>query len=327
MGIERMGTICDQLQSAGKPADTPAAVVSWATWPRQRVVRSTLEKIADVASDAEPPAVLVVGRTVGLADQLDWFATRPLAGKRVFVTRTRAQAGKLSALLREAGAEPLEFPAIRVVAPSSFGPLDEAIRSLGRNDWVVFSSTNAVDAFWDRLLDAKLDARALAASRVAAVGAATADALRERGIVADLVPPTFTSVSLAEALGSPDKGSEPRVLIPRAEDAPEDIVELLVSKGWLCEAVPAYRTEREESSVASGRAAIQDGVDAVLFTSGSTVHSFVDLWGLPPAHTVVCCIGPRTAEAAEARGVRVDAVAAEQSVEGLVAALVAAVGR
>jgi uroporphyrinogen III methyltransferase/synthase len=332
MGIERLATICDRLQAEGKPSDTPAAVVSWATWPRQRVVRSTVEKIADAteAAGIEPPAVLVVGDVVDLADRLSWLERRPLQGKRVFVTRTRAQAGTLSALLREAGAEPLEFPAIRTVPPSSYDAVDGAIARIASFRWVVLTSSNAVEAFLLRLFDARLDARALATTCVAAVGPATADALRERGIVADLVPPTFTSSALAEAIGRPGReadGDERRVLILRAETAPDDMIEMLERQEWLCEAAAVYRTERDEGSVQTGRAAIDEGVDAVLFTSGSTVRNFVELWGPPPEACVVCCIGPRTAGAAAALGVRVDAVAAEQSVEGLVAALVAAMGR
>ncbi len=327
MGIERLDTICDRLQAEGKPADTPAAVVSWATWPHQRVVRATVEKIADAVKEAglEAPAVLVVGSVVDLAERLSWLDRRPLLGKRIFVTRTRAQAGKLSKLLREAGAEPLEFPAIKIVPPSSYDSLDAAIDELGETDWIVFPSTNAVDAFWERLFSADKDSRALAGTRVASVGNVTADALRRRGVVADLVPATFTSEALVEAMGR--AASERRVLIPRAENAPGDLVRLLERSGWSCRAADAYRTERDEASVDVGRAALRDGVDAVLFTSGSTARSFVELWGPPPEDCVVCCIGPRTADTAAALDVRVDAVAAEQSVEGLVAALVAAMGR
>ena len=157
-------------------------------------------------------------------------------------------------------------------------------------------------------------------------GAATEDALRARGIVADLVPASFSAEALAEAMGSPSDG-ERRVLVPQAEDAPTELVVGLERSGWDVEGVPAYRTERDESSVEAGRAAIDEGVDAVVFTSGSTVRSFVDLWGMPPDGCTVCCIGPRTTQSAVALGVRVDVVAAEASVEGLVAALVSAVGR
>ncbi|MGH2758033.1 MAG: uroporphyrinogen-III C-methyltransferase [Actinomycetota bacterium] len=329
MGIERLATISDKLQAEGKPADTPAAVVSSGTLPRQRVVRASLEKIADAVARAEirPPAILVVGGTVPLAEQLDWFARRPLASKRVFVTRTRAQAGRLSALLREAGAEALEFPAIRVepLPAEEYAQLDDELASLSGYHWVGFTSANAVDAVWTRLTEGGRDARALGGVRIAALGPATADALRGRGLVADLMPPQFTSDALAEALGSPDATS--RMLLPRAVEAPADLPETLRERGWECVSPPAYRTVVDGSSVAEGRIALDEGVDAILFTAGSTVRNFVDLWGPPPPGCVVCCMGPRTAAVAGELGVHVDAVAAEQTLEGLVAALVAAVGR
>jgi uroporphyrinogen III methyltransferase/synthase len=329
MGIERLATISDKLQAEGKPADTPAAVVSSATSPQQRIVKAPLEKIADAVATADirPPAILVVGGTVPLADHLDWFSRRPMAGKRVFVTRTRAQAGRLSALLREAGAEALEFPAIKIefLSDEEYVPLDGELNSLSTYTWVAFPSTNAVDAVWRRLADAGRDARAFAGARIAAVGPATAEALRDRGITADLVPYQFTSDALVAALGSPDPDA--RILLPRAADAPEDLPATLRERGWECVSPAAYRTVVDDSSVAEGRTALDTGVDAILFTAGSTVRSFVDLWGLPPAGCVVCCMGPRTAAVAGELGVSVDAVAEEQTLEGLVAAAVAAVGR
>lgn len=325
MGVQRLADIAGELQRAGRAADTPAVVVAQATWPQQRVVRSTLAKVADEVSAAgiEPPAVLVVGDVASLSARLDWFGRRPLTGKRVFVTRTRAQAGTLSDALRELGAEALEFPAITIRPPASYEALDVALGRLTGFGWVVFTSANAVDAVWARFTRAGRDARALAANRIAAVGPATTDRLRSIGLVADLVPPAFTSEALARAMG---RSEGDRVLVPQAEDAPDDMVRALSAAGWECEVVAAYRTEVDESSAEAGRRALADGVDAVLFTSGTTVRSFVGLWGRPPQEAVVCCIGPRTAEAAADVGVRVDAVASEQTIDGLVAALVAAVG-
>ncbi len=330
MGMERLSDISASLQRAGRDASTPAAVISWATWPKQRVVRSTLEKIASAVEDAGvvSPAVFVVGDVAALHDRLDWFGSKPLSGKRVFVTRTRAQSGRLSQLLHDAGADALEFPAIRIVPPSSYSELDKAIAEFHRFGWLAFTSQNAVDAVWSRVIATGRDARAFADVRIAAVGSATASSLRECGIVPDLVPDTFTSDALAEAMGRPRahmSGRAVAVLVPRAEGAPDEFVTKLTDNGWSVRAVNAYRTETDATSVAGGRVALEEGVDAVLFTSGSTVRSFVELWGKPEA--VVCAMGPRTAAVAEELGVRVDAVAAEQSLEGLVTALVGAVGR
>jgi uroporphyrinogen III methyltransferase / synthase len=321
MGVERLEGVTEALLAAGRSADTPAAVVASATWPHQRVVRSTLEKIVDAVRTAEvsPPALLVVGDVVALGERLDWIGQRPLNGMRVFVTRTRAQAGKLSALLRDAGAVPLEFPAIKIAPPSSYEGLDEALGSLERFEWVVFTSPNAVDAVWARLEGR--DARAFAANKVAAVGPATADALRQRGIEADFVPSTFTSAALAREFPA----AEGEILVPQAEDAPDDLLRASDAAGRAVHIAPAYRTVTDDASVSAGRQALAEGVDAVLFTSGSTVRSFVELWGPPPPDCIVCCIGPRTAEVAAELGVMVGAVAEEHTLDGLVSALIGAV--
>jgi uroporphyrinogen III methyltransferase/synthase len=323
MGIARLANIVAELTSAGREGRTPAAVVAWATWPQQRVVRSTLDGIVDAvrAAGVKPPAILVVGDVVSLP--LDWFARRPLAGKRVFVTRTRAQAGSLSSALRELGAEALEFPAIRIRPPASWSELDGALVDVSGSDWVVFTSTNAVDAVWERLNASGRDARAFSSTRIAAVGSATAESLRSHGLIADLVPPTFTSEALATAMGTGDG----RLLIPQAVDAPREMVDALTAAGWRCTVVPAYRTEIDDASQDEGRRVLDEGLDAVLFTSATTVRNFVKLWGTPPDAAMVCCIGPRTAEAAAELGVRVDAVADTHTIEGLVATLVATVGR
>jgi uroporphyrinogen III methyltransferase/synthase len=326
MGIERLDQISSALQAAGKRADTPVAVIASATWPQQRILHSTLEKVADAVGIAQitPPAVLVVGEITSLGQRLEWLSRRPLAGMRVFVTRTRAQAGKLSAMLRDAGAEPLEFPAIKIVEPSTYTPLDDALKHVGRYAWVLFTSANAVEAVWDRL--APLDSRAFADCDIAAVGPATADALRAHGIEADLVPSKYTTDALAKALGRP-VDARTAVLLPQAEDAPPDLQRALSANDWQPHVVPAYRTVPDEDAVEAGRVALRAGVDAVLFTSASTVENFVRNWGTPPPGTVVCCIGPRTAKAALDAGIASAAESPESSIEALVNTLIEAVRR
>jgi uroporphyrinogen III methyltransferase / synthase len=326
MGIERLDVISQELQRAGKRADTPVAVVASATRPQQRILHSTLEKVADAVATAgiTAPAVLVVGEITTLGQRLEWLSRRPLAGLRVFVTRTRAQAGKLSAMLRDAGAEPLEFPAIKIVEPSTYAPLDEALKRVGRYAWVLFTSTNTVEAVFRRL--PPLDARAFADSGVAAIGPATADALRAHGIEPDLVPSKYTTEALAKQLGvAPNEGTA--VLLPQADDAPRDLERALAANDWSVDVVPAYRTVPDADAVEAGREALKAGVDAVLFTSASTVENFVRNWGTPPPGTVVCCIGPRTAEAAQRAGIASAAESPESSIEALVNTLIEAVRR
>ncbi len=326
MGVRRMPDIVRLLLDRGRDPATPAAVVSWATWPGQRVVRSTLAEMANAARDGDitPPALLVVGEVAALGGQLDWYSARPLAGRRIFVTRPRHQAGDLSSSLRELGAEPLVFPAIRIV-PADPGPLDSALERLAAGDyaWTIVTSRNTVDVLWERLRAAGTDARAFGSTAVAAIGPATAEGLTRIGVVPDLVPDTFTTEAMAEAFPDPGGAGE-RILLPRAAEAPPELQHLLEAKGWTVDVVSAYRTVPDDRSREGGRTALDEGVDAVCFTAGSTVRNFVELWGKPPDDALVCCIGPVTADVAREAGLAVDVVAEEHTIPGLVDALVEA---
>lgn len=328
MGVRRMPEIARALREAGRDPATPAAAVSWASWPEQRVVRSTLAEVAEASREGgvAPPALLVVGEVAGLGERLDWYGARPLAGRRIFVTRPRHQAGELAEALRELGAEPLVFPAIRIVDADP-GPLDAALGRLagGEYAWTIVTSRNTVDVLWERLRATGRDARAFGGTAVAAIGPATAEGLARVGVVPDLVPDTFTTQAVADAVPEA-AGDGDRLLLPRAAEAPPDLQHLLEGRGWTVDVVPAYRTLPDEDSREGGRAALEAGVDAVCFTAGSTVRAFVDLWGRPPSDPLVCCIGPVTADVAREAGLRVDVEASEHTIPGLVDALVEALG-
>ncbi|HYY44341.1 MAG TPA: uroporphyrinogen-III synthase [Actinomycetota bacterium] len=255
----------------------------------------------------------------------------PLAGLKVVVTRPRAQAGDLIALLEDRGARVVVFPTIEIGAPSSWAPLDRAIEGLaeGRYQWVLFSSVNGVAGFFERVRAAGKDGGVLGRCSVAAVGPQTAAALAARGAAAGLVPERFTAEDLAAALGR----GPGRVLLPRAEGAPQHVIDALKESGFSPEAVPAYRTLPARPEAGKTAQLKRGDFDVVTFTSASTVKGFLDLLGRPEAlglsgapaasraGKVVGCIGPRTAEAARALGVRVDVVARDHTAEGLVAAL------
>jgi uroporphyrinogen III methyltransferase/synthase len=221
--------------------------------------------------------------------------------------------------LSEAGAQVILAPTIRIESPVSLSELDAAIKALadGAFTWAVFSSRNAVDAVFNRLFDLGLDARAFVTTRIAVIGPATAAALESRGLRADLVPERFTGAAVAEALG----GGEGRIFVPGPEGSPDEAQRTLESAGWSVEAVAAYRTVTESLG------AIDEGVrtgayDVVTFASGSAVRGFLELYGEPPAETVVACIGPSTAAVAAELAIRVDLTAAEHTAEGLVEALI-----
>jgi uroporphyrinogen III methyltransferase/synthase len=327
MGVERLAAIAARLIEAGRPPGTPAAVVEQGTTPAQRVVRADLATIADEASRAgiRAPAVIVVGEVVALRDRIAWYERRPLFGQTVLVPRAREQAGAFAELLRERGAEPLEVPTIEVRPPGSTAPLDRAVGRLaaGGYDWVVVTSANGVAALRSRVEAAGLDARALGRARVAAVGPATEAALRGWGIVADLVP----AVATTEALGQAFPARPGRVLLPRADLANPGLSRAIAGKGGDPDDVVAYRTVPLGEMDPAARKRLEGGeVDWVAFTAASTVTGFVRAHGgPPPAGVRVAAIGPVTAAAAGAAGMRVDAQADEHTVPGLVAAIERAV--
>ncbi len=338
MGVGNLPRIAGRLIEHGRPADTPAAAIEWGTWPRQRVATGTLVDLhARIAeSGIGSPATIVVGEVVRLRERLRWFddpARRPLLGKRVLVTRARAQASELSEALAALGAIPAELPAIRFADPEDFGPLDAAIADLGGYDWVIFTSANGVGHFFDRLHGAGRDARAFAAAKIVAIGSGTARALAERGIVADIVPERFIAEAVVERLArEPLAGA--RVLIPRAAEARDVLPRELTALGATVEVVPVYRTAQAPPDPAILSALRAGEIDVVTFTSSSTVTNLLDLLrgasggnGSPPGQdlldgALVACIGPITAQTAREQGLRVDLVAEEHSIPGLVAVLV-----
>jgi uroporphyrinogen III methyltransferase/synthase len=314
MGVATRGAIAERLQAGGLAPATPVAAITWGTRPQQRTVRTTLAELG--RTDLESPATIVVGAVAGLT--LDWFETRPLFGRRVVVTRARAQASEVTRRLRQLGADVVELPVIEIGDPADGGrALTEAARNVGGYEWVVFTSANAVD----RVLAGGRDARTLGSTLIAAIGPGTAEALAAHHLVADLVPPTFVAESLVSAF---PEGTG-RVLLPRAAVARDALPDGLAAKGWRVDVVEAYRTHPgtpSPSAVAAARSA-----DVVTFTSSSTVTNFLDVVGSDGLPPVVACIGPITARTAEQHGLHVDVVAEVHTIDGLVGALVAALAR
>jgi uroporphyrinogen-III synthase len=240
----------------------------------------------------------------------------------VLVTRAAGRAAELSALLRSRGAIPIEAPAITVAGAPEPERLDDAVleAAAGAFDWVVFTSGAGVEAWFGRA-DAVVAGPPRA--RVAAVGPGTSEALRSRGVEADLVPPTFTTEALAAAFPSGDG----RVLLARADLASSDLEDAIRERGWTPVRVDAYRTDLAEALPSDARDALDDGrVDVVTFTSASTVRGFVRAGGIVRGPRVVC-IGPVTADEARRAGFDVDEVADPHTIEGLVAAVERALGR
>ena len=335
MGVEALPEISARLQEHGRAADTPVALVQWGTWTKQRVVTGTLSTIVDEVKRAKltPPAVCIVGEVVRLRDTLRWFddvRSRPLFGKRVLVTRAREQASALSDLLIARGAEPVEFPVIRIAPIADTSLLDAALANLGQYDWIVFTSANAVPVVAARLESLGLDGRAFAGAKIAAIGPATAMSLRRLlGLKADFVPREAVAEGLLADWPDAEMAGK-RALVPRALDAREILPEQLRERGAIVDVVSVYETVVDSGEAEALRGQILNGeIDAVTFTSSSTVRNFAQALGITgsgeafrlPATCVVAAIGPVTADTARELGLEPSVVAAEHTIPGLVSAL------
>ena len=315
------------LLEAGRSGDTPVALTERGTTIRQVTRTTTLGEVAAVMKTVEFPALAVIGSTVALREQLSWFETKPLFGWNILVPRTKEQSGSTIARLASYGATAEVVPTISVEPPRTPQQMERAIKGLvtGRYEWIGFTSVNAVRAVREKFEEFGLDARAFAGLKIAAVGGVTARALREWGLVPDLVPSEEQSAQgLLEVWPPFDEVLDPinRVFLPRADIATDTLVAGLQDMGWEVDDVTAYRTVRAAPPPAPVREAIKGGqFDAVVFTSSSTVRNLVGIAGKPHPSTVIACIGPATAKTAEEHGLRVDVLAPEASAESLVDAL------
>jgi len=330
MGVKNLPAICQNLVDAGAAPDTPAAAVHWGTTSRHRTVAGTLATLPGVAAKADlaPPAVIAVGQVVALRDRLAWFERRPLLGRRIIVTRARAQASALVERLEALGAETVEAPAIRIEPPADPAPLAAAARDAAAFDWVAFTSVNGVEAFFGALAEAGLDARALAGVRVATIGPATTARLAAYGLRTDLEPPTFTGAAVAEALAQAADLAGAAVLLPRADIAPPDLARALAERGARVAQVTAYRTVPDVSGAQAAADHLARGdMDWVTFTSSSTVRCFLEAVGadaLKASGAKIASIGPTTSGTLREAGLEPTVEANPHTVPGLVGAILAA---
>ncbi|RBY91539.1 bifunctional uroporphyrinogen-III C-methyltransferase/uroporphyrinogen-III synthase [Blastococcus sp. TBT05-19] len=319
-----------RLLEGGLSGSTPVVVTLGGSGTGQKSIVAKLSAVAEKTAGLDPlsgPVVATVGAVVDKRARMSWWESRPLFGWRVLVPRTKDQAGDMSDRLRAYGAVPVEVPTIAVEPPRSPAQMDRAIKGLvtGRYGWIVFTSVNAVKAVREKFVELGLDARAFAGVKVACVGEQTAQAVRDFGIVPEMVPSgEQSSNGLLADFPEYDDVLDPinRVLLPRADIATETLAAGLVERGWEIDDVTAYRTVRAAPPAASVREAIKGGgFDAVCFTSSSTVRNLVGIAGKPHAKTVVAVIGPATAASAQEFGLRVDVQPETAAVAPLVDAL------
>jgi len=313
MGVRTLPMLTARLIEAGRPPGQPEAVVARGTLPDQQTVLGTLATIAGDAASAgvAAPAITVIGDVAALHAELAWRAPGPLAGVTVVVTRARAQASELAARLRTLGARALETPAIRIA------PTSDALPSLAGFDLICLTSANGVEQLFERLAARGEDARALAGARVAAIGPGTARALRERGVIADIVPERFVAEGLIEALA---EVAVSRVLIARAAGARDVLPDALAARGAQVEVVSLYETLAEPIDPALAPELAR--ADYLTFTSSSTVRFFLAS-AQPGADTRIASIGPVTSATLREHGLTPHVEAGRHDIDGLLDAIVA----
>lgn len=324
MGVEHLRGIAEHMVSGGAAKDTPAAAIRWATRGDQQVVRGTLGDLADRVRAAEmrPPVVFVFGDVVNLSEKLAWTATRPLCGRRIVVTRSRAQSGKLSNALRDLGADVYELPLIRREPPPDLREFAELVQDAHGYEWIVFTSANGVDAFFEIFYKLYDDAREIGGAKFAAVGTATAQRLKEHRFHVDLVAESFHAESLVETFGKQTDVENVKMLVVRPVETSGALAAGLGKMGAIVDEAIAYRTVPEPADRTQARERLgKEGADLVVFTSSSTVRNFFALKLPLPSGLKFASIGPVTTRTLEECGTRPDIEAERHDVPGLVEAI------
>lgn len=332
MGIKNLPYITGQLIKHGRSKDTPVAVIRWGTTSRQKTVVGTLDTIVQKAKDIKPPAITIVGEVVKLRDQLNWFETKPLFGKTIVVTRSRDQASEFADQLYEWGANVIEFPTIEIAKPDTIQPLDESINNIHSYNWLVFTSINGVDAFFQRLFELGRDIRDLKGIKLCAIGPATESGIEKYHIRVDCRPPNFVAESVVEELKKVTAIKGEKFLLPRADIARSFLPDELRKLGGEVTDLVAYKTIMAQPRDINLLEKIKNGeVHIVTFTSSSTVRNFVQIIGEKNiadlnGHVQYASIGPITTQTAEEMGLHVSIKAREYTIPGLVDAILESAG-
>src|SRR5437762_10074566 len=324
MGVERLGSITREMLNHGVREDLPVALVRWATTGRQETLTGTVGDIAEraIAGGFEAPAVAVFGNVVALRENLNWYENRSLSGKRIVVTRTRKQASALSNKLRALGAQVVELPTIRIEPPTDLREFAELVQDAHIYDWIVFTSANGVEAFFEIFFKLYDDAREIGGARIAAMGPATAQRVKDFHFHVDLQPEEFVAEAIVKEFRKQGGIENLRILLVRAEKARDVLPKELSALGAILDEGLAYRTAPETRDTTGARRQLaNEGADLITFTSSSTVENFLEL-GLPwPKGMQVASIGPITSKTARDHGLKIDIEARRHDIDGLVEAI------
>ena len=324
MGVKNLPGIVKNLQKYGKNPQTPVALVRWGTTSKQRSVSGTLENIVETVKQAKlkSPAIIIIGSVVTLKEKLKWFEDLPLLGKKVVVTRARAQASDFIKILRRAGAECIEMPTIKINPPENNIPLEKSIDNINSFDWLIFTSVNGVKFFFNTLYSKNKDVRVLGHLKFACIGPVTKDELKKHGIISDVLPETYRAESVAKAFANKNI-KDKNILIPRAKEARAILPQELIKMGAVVHEVTAYETTLENRDKDVLIKMLENNeIDVVTFTSSSTVENFTKL--IPSdkfkklIENITCaCIGPITEKTAVSLGFNPDIVATDFTIDGL----------
>lgn len=332
MGVTHLPELTQALLTRGMSPETPVAIVQWGTWGKQKSHVGTLGTIEKLAASEHitPPALTIIGDVVKFREKLNWFEQRPLFGRRVVVTRSRAQAAELATRFTELGADVLEIPCIKTSAPVNVQSLTEALLELNSYDWLVFTSANGVTSFFEYFFKGFKDTRDIGGVRIAAVGPATAAKLRELHLQVDLMPEEATGAKIAREFAKFESVENLKVCLLRAEVANPDLPRALEELGAIVDDIPVYRTVAEPDALADVSAKLlATGADWITFTSASTVEHFHQRFNLPAllkkfSQIKVASIGPETTKAIESLALKPNVEAKQHTMEGLVTVLLKA---
>lgn len=328
MGMTNLKMISEKLIAHGRPAETPVAVVQWATLPRQKTLTGRLDEIAALVAEAgiEPPAVIIIGEVVRYREELRWYDNLPLFGRRFLITRPRAQAESLVRLLQAQGAETICIPTIEIAPPENWQACDDTLTRLSEYSGLILTSANGVDTFFDRITTLGLDLRALAGVEIIAVGPKTAKAIEKRGLKPDFIPNDYRAEGVVEALLAQGVSGK-SYLYPRTEIARSLIPDSLTEAGARVDAPIFYRTVKPEGKEDMIRHLLEVGeLDAICFSSSSTFDNLLAMFGEElqqlKKETAFFSIGPLTSDSIRKHGFEVALEPENSTLDDLVAAMV-----
>lgn len=329
MGVKNLARISNSLIDNGKDPSTPASLIRWGTTPDQISLLSTLK---DIPIEAEKkgikaPAILLVGSVSILRNQLGWWEKKPLFGKKILITRSKSQSKGVAERISQLAGEAVEFPTIEITEPADTGPLDSSINRISEYDWIIFTSVNGVERFFSRFFELKYDIRELAGPRIGAIGPITASKLKDLNLNVDILAKEFKAEGLLASFDEADVKNK-KFLIPRAQDAREILPEGLISLGGLVDVVHVYKTIIPQGNdVDSVRTMLlEDRIDAITFTSSSTVRHFIEILGKEKykdllINPCLASIGPITSKTIREYDLEPTVEADQYTMDGLVETL------